>query len=157
MNIKQTMAERLAQAATDTTAQHLTDSSKQAAEKLASDGKMLRAQLGEILGVSESEIPSWYLDSNPHLIMRMQDSNTLAANPVVKHEMRHHYEQAVSIRQAQDAEDMANEYRALLCWTITDTAQQSLWHISRELELEEPYPRLSPTANRLAPSISIYR
>lgn len=112
MNIKQTMAQRLAQAATDTTAQHLTDSSKQAAEKLASDGKMLRAQLGEILGVSESEIPSWYLDSNPHLIMRMQDSNTLAANPVVKHEMRHHFEQAVAIRQAQDAKDMANEYRA---------------------------------------------
>lgn len=73
---------------------------------------MLRAQLGEILGVAEQDIPSWYLDSNPHLIMRIADLNTTAASPVAKMDMKHAFDSAMAQRAEEEAQDAAHEYKA---------------------------------------------
>ena len=106
------MSQRLFEASSTTSVQSEIAKIKQAEEKLARDGQLLRQRLAEILGVSDTEVPKWYLDSNPHIIMRVKGIDGMPANPVIKHEMKQHFDECLRLYNLAKDEEMNNEYRA---------------------------------------------
>ena len=109
-----TLQERLEGANTAQTELTDKENAQRITQEMESNSLRVRQDLADILGCSVSNVPQWYIDQNPTLLMSLDGLTRSAGSALAKADLRQNFATAVAHRESVQDNAMAQRYRGVI-------------------------------------------